>query len=122
MAGAVKRLLLVTKCHLDVGFTETQAQVMRRYFDVYYPQAMQTAATLREAGGDRYTWTTGSWLLYEYLEQATPAQRTAMESAVAKGDIAYHALPFSWETEMLDATMITCACACFLCVCVCLML
>ncbi len=106
-AGPVRRVLLVTKCHLDVGFTETQAQVMRRYFDVYYPQAMKTAATLREAGGDRYTWTTGSWLLYEYLEQATAAQRTAMEAAVAKGDIAYHALPFSWETEMLDATVIT---------------
>lgn len=105
--GPVKRVLLVTKCHLDVGFTETQAQVMRRYFDVYYPQAMQTAAALREAGGDRYTWTTGSWLLYEYLEQATPVQRTAMETAIAKGDIAWHALPFSWETEMLDATMIT---------------
>ena len=106
-AGPVKRVLLVTKCHLDVGFTETQAQVMRRYFDVYYPQAMKTAATLREAGGDRYTWTTGSWLLYEYLEQATAAQRSAMETAIAKGDIAWHALPFSWETEMLDATMIT---------------
>ena len=106
-AMPVKRVLLVTKCHLDVGFTETQAQVMRRYFDVYYPQAMKTAAALREAGGDRYTWTTGSWLLYEYLEQASPAQRTAMEAAIAKGDIAWHALPFSWETEMLDATMIT---------------
>lgn len=105
--AGVKRVLLVTKCHLDVGFTETQAQVMRRYFDVYYPQAMKTAAALREAGGDRYTWTTGSWLLFEYLEQATAAQRTAMEMAIAKGDIAWHALPFSWETEMLDASMIT---------------
>ena len=106
-AGPVKRVLLVTKCHLDVGFTETQAQVMRRYFDVYYPQAMKTAAALREAGGDRYTWTTGSWLLYEYLEQASGTQRTAMETAIARGDIAWHALPFSWQTEMLDPTMIT---------------
>ena len=106
-ATPVRRVLLVTKCHLDVGFTETQAQVMRRYFDVYYPQAMRTAAALREAGGDRYTWTTGSWLLYEYLEQASAAQRAAMEAAIAKGDIAWHALPFSWQTEMLDATMIT---------------
>ncbi len=105
--GPVKRVLLVTKCHLDVGFTATQALVMRRYFDVYYPQAMKTAAALREAGGDRYTWTTGSWLLYEYLEQASAAERAAMEAAIAKGDIAWHALPFSWQTEMLDASMIT---------------
>jgi hypothetical protein len=105
-SGPVKRVLLVTKCHLDVGFTETQAKVMRRYFDEYYPVAMKTAAGLRDAGGDRYTWTTGSWLLYEYLEQANAAQRAAMETAIAKGDIAWHALPFSWQTEMLDSSMI----------------
>ncbi|GAC1361871.1 MAG: hypothetical protein NVSMB3_10130 [Acidobacteriaceae bacterium] len=105
-ARPVKRVLLVTKCHLDVGFTMTQAKVMRRYFDVYYPAAMKTAADLRRAGGDRYVWTTGSWLLYEYLEQASTAQRREMEEAVAAGDITWHALPFSWQTEMLDRSMI----------------
>ncbi len=103
---AVHTVLLVTKCHLDVGFTETQAKVMRRYFDVYYPAAIKVAAGLREAGGDRYTWTTGSWLLYEYLEQATAAQRRSMEEAIVAGDITWHALPFSWQTEMLDRSMV----------------
>ncbi len=103
---AVKRVLVIFKCHLDVGFTQTQAAVMRKYFDLYYPAAIATAATTRASGGDRYVWTTGSWLLYEYFEQATPAQRTAMEQAVAAGDITWHALPFSWQTEMLDRTMI----------------
>ena len=103
---AVRRVLVVFKCHLDVGFTDTQAAVMRKYFDVYYPQAIETGAALRRAGGDRYTWTTGSWLLYEYLEQATPEQRRAMEQAIAVGDISWHALPFSWQTEMLDRSMI----------------
>lgn len=105
-ARTVRRVLLVTKCHLDVGFTMTQAKVMRRYFDVYYPAAMKTAAELRRAGGDRYVWTTGSWLLYEYLEQASTAERKEMEQAVGAGDITWHALPFSWQTEMLDRSMI----------------
>ena len=103
---AVRRVLVAFKCHLDVGFTNTQAAVMRRYFDVYYPQAIETGAALRRAGGDRYTWTTGSWLLYEYLEQANAEQRRAMEQAIAAGDISWHALPFSWQTEMLDRSMI----------------
>jgi hypothetical protein len=103
---AVRRVLVVFKCHLDVGFTDTQAAVMRKYFDIYYPQAIETGAALRRAGGDHYTWTTGSWLLYEYLEQATPEQRRAMEQAIAAGDISWHALPFSWQTEMLDRSMI----------------
>jgi hypothetical protein len=103
---SVRRVLVAFKCHLDVGFTNTQAAVMRRYFDVYYPQAIETGAALRRAGGDRYTWTTGSWLLYEYLEQANAEQRRAMEQAIAAGDISWHALPFSWQTEMLDRSMI----------------
>jgi hypothetical protein len=104
--ASVRRVLVAFKCHLDVGFTDTQAAVMRKYFEVYYPQAIETGAALRRAGGDRYTWTTGSWLLYEYLEQATAEQRRTMEQAIAAGDISWHALPFSWQTEMLDRSMI----------------
>ena len=29
-AGEVKRVLVMFKCHLDVGFTDTQAGVMRK--------------------------------------------------------------------------------------------
>jgi Domain of unknown function (DUF5054) len=102
----VKRVLTVFKCHLDMGFTDTQANVVRKYFDKYFPQAIKTAASLRSSGQDRYVWTTGSWLLYEYLEQANPQDRRQMEQAIAAGDIAWHAIPFSWQTEMLDRSMI----------------
>ncbi len=102
----VRKVLAAFMCHLDVGFTNTQANVMREYFDEYYPKAMQVSATMRETGGDRYVWTTGSWLLYEYLEQATPAQRKQMEQAISAGDIAWHGLPFNWQTEVLDRSMI----------------
>ncbi len=102
----IKRVLLVFKCHLDVGFTDTQANVMATYFKKYYPQAIDLAAHSRQEGGDRYIWTTGSWLLYEYLEQASSDERKRMEQAVLAGDIAWHALPFSWQTEMLDRSMI----------------
>src|SRR6201996_4022171 len=105
-ATRVRHVLVSFKCHLDLGFTDTQAAVMQKYFNVYYPQAIETGAVLRRSGTDRYTWTTGSWLLYEYLEQATPEQRRIMEQAIGAGDISWHALPFSWQTEMLDRSMI----------------
>lgn len=103
----VKRVLAVFKCHLDVGFTNTQTSVIHRYFDHYFPQAIQTANELRKSGNQRYVWTTGSWLLYEYLEHASSADRKSMEQAVANGDIAWHGLPFSWQTELLDPSMIS---------------
>jgi hypothetical protein len=102
----VKTVLVVFKCHLDVGFTDTQANVMNTYFKKYYPQAMGLGARARQDHADRYIWTTGSWLLYEYLEQASSDERKRMEQAVLAGDIAWHALPFSWQTEMLDRSMI----------------
>jgi hypothetical protein len=105
-AADVKRVLVMFKCHLDVGFTDTQAGVMRKYFDVYYPEAIKRASAMRASGADRYTWTTGSWLLYEYLEQASLDAKKRMEEAIAAGDIAWHALPFSWQTEVLDRSMI----------------
>ena len=104
--SAVKRVFAIFKCHLDVGFTDTQANVMRLYFDKYFPQALEISATLRATGGDQYVWTTGSWLLYEYLEQADGESRKKMEDGILAGDIAWHALPFNWQTEMLDRSMI----------------
>jgi len=105
-APEVKRVLVMFKCHLDVGYTDTQAAVVRKYFEEYFPHAMQVATAMRQSGTDRYVWTTGSWLLYEYLEQTTGDQRRLAEQAVAAGDLAWHALPFSWESEVLDRSMI----------------
>ena len=94
------------KCHLDVGFIDTQAAVIKKYFEQYFPQAIQIANTLRQAGEERYIWTTGSWMLYEYLEQAGTEQRKRMEQAIVQGDITWHALPFSWQTELLNRSAI----------------
>ncbi len=104
--SAVKRVLVMFKCHLDVGFIDTQANVVRKYFDRYFPLAIQTAAAMRRAGSDRYIWTTGSWLIYQYLEKAAEPQRQRMEQAIRSGDIAWHALPFSWQTELMDRSLI----------------
>src|SRR5271163_4503778 len=102
----VKRVLVMFKCHFDAGFIDTQAAVVQKYFTVYFPRAIEVASLMRQSGDERYVWTTGSWLLYEYLEQATPQDRKRMEQAIAKGDIAWHALPFTWQTEMMPPSMI----------------
>ncbi len=103
---SVKTVLVMFKCHFDLGFIDTQAGVTRKYFESYFPQAIQVAKTMRESGHDAYIWTTGSWLLYEYLEQAASGPRQQMEQAVGRGDIAWHALPYSWQTELLDRSTI----------------
>src|SRR4051812_43151696 len=96
----VEQVLVMFKCHLDVGFVDTQAAIIKRYFTQFYPQAIAIAQRTQ------YVWTTGSWLLYRYLEQANAADRKRMEEAVARGHIAWHALPFTWQTELLDRSTI----------------
>src|SRR5882757_5216381 len=102
----VKRVLVMFKCHFDAGFVDTQANVVSKYFKQYFPQAIEIARSANAGGNRRYVWTTGSWLLYEYLEQASAADRKAMEDAIARHDIAWHALPFTWQTELLSPSMI----------------
>jgi hypothetical protein len=104
--ASVKRVLVMFKCHFDAGFIDTQYNVVHKYFNQYFPQAIETARAANAGGKRRYVWTTGSWLLFEYLEQAQAAERKAMEDAIARGDIAWHALPFTWQTEMLSPSMI----------------
>ena len=102
----VKRVLVMFKCHFDAGFIDTQANVVKRYFSEYFPQAIKVAREANKGGKRQYVWTTGSWLVYEYLEQASAADRKTMEEAIARGDIAWHALPFTWQTEMMGRSMI----------------
>jgi len=56
----VKRVLVMFKCHLDVGFIDTQANVIRKYYDEYFPRAIEAAAAMRRSGSGRYVWTTAS--------------------------------------------------------------
>jgi hypothetical protein len=67
---------------------------------------MDAAEALRRRGGpERLTWTTGSWLVYEYLERASGPARARMEAAILAGDLAWHALPFTSHSEAMDASL-----------------
>src|SRR5579859_780755 len=100
------RVHLVFKTHLDAGFTELAEAVKRRYYTEYFPQAIATARYLRErSGSERFIWTTGSWILYEYLEQASSRERALMEQAIVQGDIAWHGLAFTTHSELMDASL-----------------
>ncbi len=102
----IKTVHLVFKTHLDIGFTDLAANVVERYFNSFIPGSLALAEQMHRRGGtERFIWTTGSWLIYEYLEQAGPAERRRMEEAIERGDIAWHGLPFTTMTEAEDADL-----------------
>jgi len=101
---SIKKIHLVFKTHLDIGFTALAGDVVCCYFEKFIPAALASAKRSRESA-DRFVWTTGSWLIYEFLEQAAASRRREMEDAICHGDIRWHALPATVHSELMDASL-----------------
>jgi hypothetical protein len=94
---------VIFKTHLDIGFTDYARNVIDRYMTGFIPDALTLAHTMRTQHPDEpFSWTVGSWLVYEYLERATPAQRQQMEAAIQDGLVVWHGVPFTTHTELMD--------------------
>jgi hypothetical protein len=101
----IETVHLIFKTHLDIGFTDYARNVVQQYFEDFIPRAIETSRTLRQEGGDQFIWTTGSWLIYEYLERADVTHRKQMEAAIEAGDMVWHGLPFTTHTELMDPSL-----------------
>ncbi|XP_065831101.1 uncharacterized protein [Oscarella lobularis] len=102
----------VSTCHLDVGFADTAANVVNRYFDHYFHDSIATSQALRSRGGEeQLVFLTHSYLVYLYLDCPPnmglhcPSKDniTMFIDAVNRGDISWHAMPFNSQLEIIDA-------------------
>lgn len=106
-SDGVHTVLVVSKSHLDVGFTGLAGEVRERWLRSHLPAAVATARELRADGdGPVLRWTTGSWILNEALEEPDRELRQLVELAIEDGDLAWHALPFTTHTELADRSLL----------------
>ncbi|MFD0714539.1 DUF5054 domain-containing protein [Paenibacillus sp. GCM10027626] len=103
--GAIDTVHVVFKTHLDIGFTDMACNVVAKYKNEFIPKALSLAERLAGEEGASFVWTTGSWLIERYLADAGDAERERMERAIRDGHIAWHGLPFTTHTELLDASL-----------------
>lgn len=109
----ITTIYLVSSCHLDVGFADTAANIVNRYFDEFFPDAIRLAAQLREGGLQRLVFTTHTYLVSLFLDCPmsmglhcpSESEKEAFLEAVRKGDITWHAFPFNTQPEVYDAAM-----------------
>ena len=102
----IQHVHVIFKTHLDLGFTDLAARVVDQYFDQFIPRALELARSTRESGDDdRFIWTTGAWLIFEYLERSGRAARERLEEGIEHGDIVWHGLPFTTHTELMNAAL-----------------
>lgn len=103
---SIKKIHLIFKTHLDIGFTNSGDSVVNTYMHDFIPNTLSIAESLRIKGGkERYVWTTGSWLISKFLKQSDIVMVKKMEEAIKRGEINWHALPFSTHTELADSSL-----------------
>ncbi len=98
----MKRVIVVSKTHLDLGFTNYAEVIRQTYLDKYIPNAIELAKAMNTGEKKKFAWTTGSWIIKEALENGTTEQREAVRQALVDRNLLPHALPLTLHTELLD--------------------
>ncbi len=96
----MKKVIVVSKTHLDLGFTDYAENIRQKYIDTFIPEAIDLAEKVNTADKKYFVWTTGSWILKEALKD--PQRKDKLTKAIKDGNIAPHAMPFTTHTELLD--------------------
>ena len=97
----MKKILVLFKTHLDVGFTDFSRCVIQRYNEEFIPRSIAVARELAVRGvKEGFTWTTGSYLIWQYLQQSDSAARTDMEEAIRNKWVRWHGLPTTTHSEV----------------------
>ena len=122
----VKQVHVVFMNHLDVGYngiprTGFIANVMNVYFKEYFPRAIRLADEMQKANSSAgFVYTTHPWLLNFYfncpsklkfepgilLDCPTPDEIKAMEDAIRKGHIVWHAGPMNMQIELMNEVVL----------------
>ncbi|MGZ2381180.1 DUF5054 domain-containing protein [Rhizobium leguminosarum] len=99
-----KRVHLVFKTHLDIGFTDHAEKVRRQYHERFIPQAIETAKHFHGENPDepKFIWTTGAWLIWDHLNSRSAGEVAALEQVIERGLIRWHGLPFTTHTELMS--------------------
>lgn len=99
-----KRVHLVFKTHLDIGFTDHAEKVRKQYHERFIPQAIETGAHFHaeNPGEPKFIWTTGAWLIWDYLETRSASDVAKLEEAIERGLIRWHGLPYTTHTELMS--------------------
>lgn len=100
---SIRKVHVVYKTHLDVGFTDLAKNVIDKYISSFIPKAIELAEKVNKDGGNKkFVWTVGSWLIDEYFRRASVQEKNKLTEAIEKGNIVWHGLPFTTHSELMD--------------------
>ena len=89
---------MIFKTHLDIGFTDYSANIVKKYLEIYIPNAIRVGYELKDSNTP-FIWTVGSWLINKALKEDKSG---IVEKAVADGILNWPALPFPTHTALMS--------------------
>jgi len=98
----IKKVYVVFKTHLDIGFTDLAETITEKYMNEFIPSAIKLGYELNGNKDLSFKWTTGSWLIYHYLRTKKGDELNSLIKAIEDGIINWHGLPFTTHTELMD--------------------
>lgn len=99
----MKKIIVLFKTHLDIGFTDMAQNVIENYMNNYLPNAIRVAKEMR-GEKEGFIWTTGSWLIEKFLQESE--KRNLLAEAIENGEIRWHGLPFTTHTELMSKELL----------------
>lgn len=101
----IKKVNIVYKTHLDIGFTDFSENVLKNYVESFIPKAISLAEELNQVGRKKFVWSVGSFLVEYFLKNASAENKERMKVAILQGDICWHGLPFTTHSELMNSDL-----------------
>lgn len=98
----IKKVHVVYKTHLDIGFTDMGQNVLDRYMKEHIPHSVRLAREMNTREQKKFIWTVGSYLIDYYFRHADAAAQKELKEAIEAGDICWHGIAGTTHTELLD--------------------
>jgi len=104
----INKVIVVFKTHLDIGFTDLAESVLKKYRELFIPQAVDLALKVNIGGKKRFVWTVGSYLIAYYLSSSDVSKenKEKLENLLRLGWVRWHGLAFTTHTELMDETLL----------------
>ncbi len=101
----VKKVHLVYKTHLDIGYTNLGSIVEKQYLEEFIPQSVDLALEINSEKQKKFIWTLGSYLVDKYLAEAPADKVKKAEEAIRKGYLRWHGISCTTYTELMDGDL-----------------
>ena len=103
---SIKKVFVVFKTHLDIGFTDMGQTVLDRYVNEYIPHSIDLAEQMNTGENKKFIWTVGSYLIDYFFENSSEEYCKKLEKAIHNGDICWHGLACTTHTELMDEDLL----------------